>query len=351
MEQLRKKYIDLLLNKCIYPKNKSLFISYDKENFDFITLLIERARELGFEHILTDERDITLEHKLLKELSIDEIESHPYFYNEVWNQAVEGNYAFLIESTAFPHYFDDIEDNKIIAANKTKAKTNTQYIESVMNDTISWTIFVLPNQLWAETLFPNISDSYQKLEKLIYSFCMIDTHNPIEMWNQYIALENEKTVYLNRLDIKEIVLKNSLGTSITISLPKNYIFRSLDNNHCIENIPTYSIWTLPHKYIVDGIIYGSMPITYQDFHIEEFWFKFSNGKVIDYDAKVGKQYLDDFFSRGDSYMRLGEIAIIDFDSPISKTGLIYQNNLLDENVGTHLALGCAYQNTIQGGFI
>lgn len=43
MEELRKKYIDLLLNKCIYPKNKSLFISYEKENIDFITLLIQRA--------------------------------------------------------------------------------------------------------------------------------------------------------------------------------------------------------------------------------------------------------------------------------------------------------------------
>ena len=45
MEELRKKYIDLLLNKCIYPKNKSLFISYEKENIDFITLLIQRAKQ------------------------------------------------------------------------------------------------------------------------------------------------------------------------------------------------------------------------------------------------------------------------------------------------------------------
>lgn len=48
-------------------------------------------------------------------------------------------------------------------------------------------------------------------------------------------------------------------------------------------------------------------------------------------------------------MRLGEIAIIDFDSPISKTKIIYSCNLFDENISTHLAFGCAYQNTIQNG--
>ena len=42
-------------------------------------------------------------------------------------------------------------------------------------------------------------------------------------------------------------------------------------------------------------------------------------------------------------------AIIDFNSPISKTKIIYNNNLFDENVSTHLAFGCAYQNTVQNG--
>ena len=349
MEELRKKYIDLLLNQCIYPKNKSLFISYEKEHIGFITLLIERAKQLGFENILMEERDITLEHKLLTELSVQEIVSHPYFYNTIWDQAVEGNYAFLIESTKVPHYLDDIEGSKKIAANEATMRTYRKYMESVMNDSISWTLFALPNRFWAKTLFPKERDSYQKLEELIYSFCMVDTSNPIDAWNQYIRLENKKTAYLNQLNIQELIFKNSLGTNVTISLPKNYIFRSLENNHCIENIPTYSVWTLPHKYIVDGTIYGSTPITYQNFSIEEYWFQFLNGKVVNYDAKVGREYLDHFFSRGDSHMRLGEIAIVDYNSPISKTGMIYHNNLLDENVGTHLAFGSAYQNTIQGG--
>lgn len=349
MKELREKYADLLLKKCVYSKNKSLFISYDRTNIEFIKILIHRAKQLGFKNILVDEKDIVLEHKLLDELSISEIKFHPYFYNNIWDQAIQEKCAFLLASTEFPNYFDDIDDDKRIVANESKNKSRINYLKRVMNDSISWTIFVLPNKLWANNLFPNDSNSYEKLENLIYSFCMIENYNPIKKWNQYINIENKKTSYLNQLNIKELMFKNSLGTNIAIGLAKNYIFKTLDNNHCIENMPTYSIWTAPHKYNAEGIIYGSMPITYQNYNIVEYWFKLSRGKIIDYDAKVGKQYLDHFFSKGDSYMRLGEIALVDFDSPISRTNKTYKNNLFDENVSTHLAFGCAYQNTIQNG--
>lgn len=349
MNDLEKKYIELLLRKCIYPKQKSLFISYEKNNIDFIKKLIKTAKVYGFKDILLEEKDIALEHQLLNQLTIDEIKTHPYFYNQTWNNALEKKCAFLLVSTTFPNYFCDIDHKKIIAANQAKSKTQKKYIESVMNDSISWTIFGLPNKLWAEKLFPNDSNAYKKLEKLIYSFCMLESNNPIDKWNQYIDIENKKTNFLNQLNIKQIILQNNLGTNLKIGLANNYIFRSLEKEHCIENIPTYSIWTTPHKYIAEGIVYGSTPITYSNYNIEDYWFKFSNGKIIDYDAKIGKEYLDNFFSKGDSYKRLGEIAIIDFNSPIAETQITYNNSLFDENIATHLAFGSAYQNTIKNG--
>lgn len=351
MKKLREKYINLLLDKCIHPKNNSLFITYDKGSSEFINVLKKIAREKGYNNIITEEKDVFYEHKLLKNLTASEIKVHPYFLNNTWDKALESNCAFLMASSPFPNYFEDIEQSKIIAANEATTKSRQKYMQSVMNDSISWTIFGLPNKIWADKLFPNDADSYEKLERLIYSFCMIDKDNPLEKWQKYINIEHKKTDLLNSLNIKSLILKNDLGTNLTIGLVDNYIFRSLENNHCIENIPTYSIWTSPHKYKADGIVYNSLPITYKNYNIEHCWFKFSDGKVIDYGAEKGKEYLDDFFSRGDSYKRLGEIAIIDFDSPISKTQTIYNCNLFDENISTHLALGCAYQNTTKNGSI
>ena len=347
--KLENKYIELLLKKCAYSKSKSLFISYDKCNIDFINKLIVKAKEYGYNDIYKDENDITLELELLENLSIEEIKKHPYFKRETWDKAIEEQCVFLLSSTSFPNYLKNVEPTKLMAAREAKTLTQAKYLESVMNDTISWTIFGLPNKIWAEQLFPNDDKAFEKLENLIYSFCMLDDENPVAVWNQYINTETLKATYLNNLNIKEIIFQNNLGTNLTLGLVDNYIFRSLENNHCIENMPTYSIWTSPHKCIADGIVYGSMPINYKGYYINNYWFKFSKGKVIDYDAREGKQYLDSFFSKGDSYKRLGEIALIDINSQVAKTKLVYNNTLFDENISTHLAFGSAYQNTLKNG--
>ncbi len=71
MNELEEKYIDLLLNKCICPKSKSLFISYDKCNVDFIEKLIKKAREYGFVDILIEEKDIMLEQKIYQQRKLN----------------------------------------------------------------------------------------------------------------------------------------------------------------------------------------------------------------------------------------------------------------------------------------
>jgi aminopeptidase len=47
--------------------------------------------------------------------------------------------------------------------------------------------------------------------------------------------------------------------------------------------------------------------------------------------------------------RLGEVALVPFDSPISNTGILFYNTLFDENASCHLALGRAYPMNIKGG--
>lgn len=349
MGLLREKYIELLLNKCIYPKKKNLFISYDKCNKNFIKDLVNKAKEIGYEKILLDEVDIFIEHKLLSDLSVEEIKDCNYFKKDIWNKAIEEDCAFLLSTTSFPNILDDIESEKINVANELKMQSQKRYFDCVMNDSISWTIFGLPNKVWAENLFLNDVNAYEKLEKLIYSFCLIDENNVLSNWDKYINIENKKTNYLNNLKIEKLILKNKYGTHLSMSLADDYIFRSLENNHCIENMPTYSIWTTPHKYKIYGVVYGTMPITYRGNYINNYWFKFNDGKVIEYNAEVGKEYLDEFFLRDENNIYLGEIAVIDYNSPISISNLVFNNNLFDENFSTHLALGSAYKNTIKSG--
>ena len=66
-------------------------------------------------------------------------------------------------------------------------------------------------------------------------------------------------------------------------------------------MPTEEIFTTPNKFSANGKVYASKPLVYNGSLIDEFWIEFKDGKVIDYDAREGKQYLDVFFSKGELY--------------------------------------------------
>ena len=40
---------------------------------------------------------------------------------------------------------------------------------------------------------------------------------------------------------------------------------------------------------------------------------------------------------------MGEVALVSHSSPISQTGMLFYNQLIDENASSHLALGKAYK--------
>jgi aminopeptidase len=107
---------------------------------------------------------------------------------------------------------------------------------------------------------------------------------------------------------------------------------------------------MPHSHGVNGKVVATMPLSYQGVLIEDFWFEFKDGKVVDYGAKVGKEVLKTLVELDEGSSRLGEVALISHNSPISNMGILFYNTLFDENASCHLALGNAYTMNIKDGY-
>jgi aminopeptidase len=105
---------------------------------------------------------------------------------------------------------------------------------------------------------------------------------------------------------------------------------------------------MPDADRVDGILRATMPLSVRGQIVDDFHFTFKDGKVVDYDAKVGKQILDDLIAMDEGAKRLGEIALVAANSPISNTGVLFKNTLFDENASCHFALGAAYSENLVG---
>jgi aminopeptidase len=83
--------------------------------------------------------------------------------------------------------------------------------------------------------------------------------------------------------------------------------------------------------------------------ISDIELRFSGGEVVDVRARSNEAILRKLLDTVPGARRLGEIALVPCSSPISNTGLIFYNTLLDENAASHMALGQAYSKCIRNG--
>ena len=72
------------------------------------------------------------------------------------------------------------------------------------------------------------------------------------------------------------------------------------------------------------------------------------GKAVEWGAETNPELLDQLIGMDEGSAYLGECALVPWDSPINRSGVLFYNTLIDENAACHLALGKGYINTIQG---
>ena len=83
--------------------------------------------------------------------------------------------------------------------------------------------------------------------------------------------------------------------------------------------------------------------------IDSFRLTSKKGKVIRSHAEKGDDLLTALLDTDEGARRLGEVALIPCESPVSLSNTLYYETLLDENASCHLALGKAYPTCLAGG--
>jgi len=345
---MKNKYIELLLNKCVDFSSGILFVHYDREIADFIDELCERAKELGMKDIYREEVDPYYTHDLLLSSTVEEISNNKYFDSSIWDEYARMNASFLMIETEHPGLMDDIEPEKIGLSSRIRRNSRPLYRKMVEQCTLSWCIAAYPSMSWADSLFDG-DDSYDKLLNFIYKVCMVDRDDPIKSWDEHLEKINKVINKLNSLNIDSMHYTNSLGTDLTVYLPDNYLFSSAKDSRVIVNMPSYEVFVSPIYNKTEGIVRSSMPLNYNGGLIDEFYLEFKNGKVINYDAKVGCDILKEVINSDSNTCYLGECALVEKTSPIASIGMVFGTTLIDENASCHLALGAGFRECLKNG--
>ena len=355
MNELQEKYASVILNSCLkLRKDQPLFISASTEAKEFAEIVSSLAKEMGVQDIYLELIDPYLKHDLILNNDMDTLKKHPYFNRTIWNDYAKKGAAFAMLASETPNLMNDIDQKKLSDITMYAYETRKEFDELREQMITPWCIAAVPTKEWAEEVLPESKDSLNELWNQIFNICMIKEANPEELWNQKINRLSTISAKLNSYHFKTLKYKNSLGTDFSISLPKGHIWASgreilKDGNEVLVNFPTEEIFTSPDCKTANGIVYASKPLCYQDNLIENFWLRFKDGKVIDCGAKKGLETLKNIIESCENSDMLGEIALVEYDSPISNSNIIFYETLYDENASCHLALGDSFPECLEGG--
>lgn len=354
MNKLDNKFIELILNRCLnFNQSKSLLIHCDlKEHFVFAQKVKQHANEMGIYDVCIHINDLDEIHTYLKNTDIKDIKLNPLIDITDWNVYAKKGASLLFLNSNVPGLMDDIEEEKIRKMIIEKEKTIKYYRANVSKYTFPWCIVAMPNERWAKKVFGDVDNAYEKLYLSIMKMCMVDRENPILEWENYIKKSNYYKRRLNELEIKTMHYKNSLGTDLVIGIPEGNNFINLDKTDAkggqmIANMPSYEIFTTPDYRKTNGVVYSSRPLIFNNCCIDEFSLVFEDGKVVSCKAKKGQKYLEKLIYGNKNSMYLGEVALVPYDSPISNTGLVFNQTLFDENASCHLALGRGFSRSFK----
>jgi aminopeptidase len=354
---LLENYAQLIIKIGLnIQKNQTLVITSPIEGAEFVRIVGEVAFNEGARDVVLNWGDEKFSRMRFLKAPEEVFEEFPQWKRDFYLHYIKEGAAFLSISASDPELFMDVDPSRMAKANKTTNTALREYRESIMSNKNTWCVASIPTLSWAKKVFPHLPQEkvINKLWSTILKAVRIDGGDFINQWKEHNKNLRKTREFLNNKNFKTLHYKNSLGTDLTVELPKDHLWlggseftpAGIEFN---ANIPTEEVFTLPKKTGVNGKVVSTKPLNYNGNLIEDFSLRFKEGKIIDFTAEKGYETLKNIIETDEGSYYLGEVALVPYDSPISNLNILFYNTLFDENASCHFTFGKAYPVCLKDG--
>ena len=350
-----EKYADLIVRTGLnlHPGD-NLAIRLSEHSLPLVRLVAKKAYQAGVADIqlMFNDDSITLDRFL--EAPAESFETYPEYLVDFVENLFLDNHHVLSMVAPNPDLLKPADPARIAQWQKVAGMASKRTMKYTMQNKVKWCVMAVACPAWAEAAFPGMpeEEAMQKLWDNIFMATRIDQEDPVAAWEEHDNRLKAHRKFLNEARFDRVHYKGP-GTDLMVGLVKDHIWEggsgfSEAGDRFFANIPTEEVFSMPDADRVDGTLRATMPLSVRGQLVDDFHFTFKDGKVVDYDAGVGKQILDDLLKTDEGATHLGEIALVADNSPISNTGILFKNTLFDENASCHFALGAAYSENLEG---
>ncbi len=334
-------------------KGQDVIIQCDLDQPKFVELLVDECYQAGAAYVKVEFSYQPLTKLDYQYRSLDNLGKVEEWEKLRMQHYVDSLPCRIYLASEDPDGLKGIDQEKMAAARKLRYPVIKPFRDQMENK-YQWCIAAVPGAAWAKKLFPELPEA-EAMEKLWEAILFTSrvTEDPVAAWEAHDKDLHDRCAYLNSLGIAELHYKGDNGTDLTVGMIPEAEFKgggdtSLQGIFFNPNIPTEECFISPMRGKAEGVVYASMPLSYQGQLIENFSMRFENGKVVEVHAEKNEELLKKMVTMDEGAGYLGECALVPVSSPISQSGLLFYETLFDENAACHLAVGAGFADTIKG---
>jgi aminopeptidase len=250
-----------------------------------------------------------------------------------------------LSGPAAPGLLDDLDPARI----GRDSVALVEWAEVIDRREISWTIVPGPTEAWARLVFGESEpDPLATLWEKIATVCRLDEPDPVAAWWRRSAELQRAADRLSSAGLDSLRFRGS-GTDLVVGLIPGVgwhgggLTTAWGRDH-VPNLPTEEVFTSPDPERTEGTVTATKPLLVSGRAVNGLRVRFAGGRVVQVDADEGASLIRELVKRDIDADRLGEVALVDGSGRVGRSGLVFQDTLLDENAASHIALGSGFQH-------
>jgi aminopeptidase len=357
-EEKQRNYVQLLVEQGVnLQPEQQLQINIEPGDIALGELAAELAYRRGAKYV-----DLTLSSPRRDALQIAHAAPRhrnfiPGYVTVRSDQIVDTKGAILsFRSSSEPDLFATLDQRHVAdfqaAAYEMRKRLATEGITAMG---INWCLAGPPSRKWAQKVFPGVDpdEAVSKLWDDIFAMTFADQPDCLVRWRNHLDQLGRRAEKLSSLQIKELHFTGP-GTDLVVGLSEKATFVAGRKStpagipFC-PNVPTFEAYTTPDWRRTNGKARITRPAIINGVKVIDLEVTFKEGEIVATSAAKNVDTYNALIATDPGAKRLGEIALVGIDSPIFRTGRVFESTLYDENAACHFATGRAYEVGLIGG--
>jgi aminopeptidase len=327
-----------------------LRVSAEPEHLPLVRAIGRLAYERGARYVEAQFRDMHLRRARVQHAPEDSLDWSPPWSLALVDHLIDTHGATItITGESEPELLADTDQRR---AQRTRPKLATQrFLDAENRRLIQWTIVGYPNEGWANAVFgePDV----ERLWQSVVMATRLDEPDPVAAWHEHLDRLRARAARLDERQFDAIRFSGP-GTDLVVGLCERHRWLtaaeiSVEGIPHVVNVPTEEVFTTPDARRTEGTVRSTFPLALGGTIVRGLEIRFEAGRVVEVRAETGLEAVREEMATDEGASFLGEVALVDRDSRVRKTGIVFLDTLFDENAACHLAWGQGIPTALDGG--